>query len=199
MWSSEAAVQQLCAYRGGDNSKNVTFTDEDYMSNDGMQTAIFGPLFWGAIHMVSFNYPVNPTDEHKKAHYDWIMATGNVLPCRYCRENFKENMKCVSTSSDYDSRDNFSRFCYRLHKQVNEMLKKNNTPTFEEVRDMYEGFRSRCLTSEQKAKLEKDNKELGCVLPKHDGTKGKCVITVVPRDTITETFRVDEKCKLRAN
>ncbi len=185
-------------YRG-DTSKKAMFTEEDYMSNDGMQTAIFGPLFWGAIHMVSFNYPVHPTDEQKKAYHDWLMATGNVLPCRYCRDNFKENVRCASMSDDYESRDTFSRFCYRLHQKVNEMLKKKTNPSFEEVRDMYEGFRSRCLTSEQKASLEHENKELGCVIPKHDGTKGKCVIAVVPRDTITETFRVDEKCRLRAN
>ena len=196
MWSSETAIQKLCAFRGSHKSM---FTDDDYMSNDGMQTAIFGPLFWGAIHMVSFNYPVKPTDEQKQAYHDWLMATGNVLPCRYCRENFKENVRCASTSNDYDSRDTFSRFCYRLRQKVNEMLKKDNHVTYEEVRDMYEGFRSRCLTSEQKTKLQQENKELGCIVPKYDGTKGKCVITVVPRDTKTETFRVDDKCKLRAH
>lgn len=194
MWSSEAAVRQLGVYRG----KRSTFTDDDYMSNDGMQTAIFGPLFWSAIHMVSFNYPVHPTDEQKTAYREWLMATGNVLPCRYCRENFEENVRHVSTPNDYDSRDTFSRFCYRLHKKVNDMLKKETTCSFEDVRDMYEGFRSRCLTSEQKTQLEKEKKELGCVVPKHDGTKGKCVIAVVPRDTVIDTFRVDENCRLRA-
>lgn len=202
MWASEAALERLCTYRGNVDAESTkrVFTEDDYLSNDGMQTAIFGPLFWGAIHMASFNYPVKPTVAQKQAYYDWLMATGNVLPCRYCRDNFKENVKCVSTSEDYNSRDTFSRFCYRLHKKVNEMLQKSSaTPSFEEVRDMYEGFRSRCLSGEQQARLVNDKKELGCIAPKHDGTKGKCVIAVVPRETVAETFRVDEKCRLRLN
>lgn len=48
-------------------SDRDTFTEEDYKSGDGMQTAIFGPVFWTAIHLVSFNYPLNPTNEQKTA------------------------------------------------------------------------------------------------------------------------------------
>ena len=195
MWSADEAILQLKKIKQS-TIPEFLFEKEDYDSNDGMQTAIFGPLFWSAIHMVSFNYPVNPTCEQKEAYRNWLISTGKVLPCRYCRDNFITNYENASCGGDdYASRDSFSRFCFRLHQEVNRMLKKDSHVTFEEVRDIYEGFRSRCLSERQKQQLQKENKELGCIIPMHGGTKGKCVISVVPREAPIETFSVAEKCR----
>ena len=192
-WPAEL---KLLRYEDQDESSHFKFSDADYMSGDGIQTAIFGPVFWAAIHMVSFNYPVKPTPEQKQHYKEWIMATGNVLPCRYCRDNFSNNVQKAQRPGDFDSRDAFSRFCYRLHSEVNRMLSKDTSMTFEHVRDMYEGFRSRCLTEQQKRALEAEKKELGCVAPAHDGTKGKCVISIVPRNAPTSTsFQVSKQCR----
>ena len=45
--------------------KNV-FNFEDYNSNNGMLTNVWGPSMWHSLHCISFNYPVNPTCEEKK-------------------------------------------------------------------------------------------------------------------------------------
>ena len=178
------------------------FTREDFMSGDGMQTAIWGPVFWTSIHLVSFNYPVGPNDESVRTQYkEWLLATGKVLPCRYCRENFNKNLEAALRGRTLDdvllSRDSFSRFCYDLHEEVNRMLNKPTTRSFEEVRDMYEGFRSRCLTTEQERELLRAQSEKGCVVEKHVGTKGKCKISIVPRDEVCEGLSVAEQCQVR--
>lgn len=177
-----------------------TFTDEDYTSGDGMQTAIFGPVFWTSIHLVSFNYPVKPTAEQKRQYKEWLLATGNVLPCRYCRDNFGKNVETALEGADYDSafasRDSFSRFCHRLHQQVNIMLNKPNR-AYEDVRDMYEGFRSRCLSASQEAALLQIQKETGCVHEKHTGTKGKCVLQIVPQTLQCDALSVSKECRVQ--
>ena len=191
-WPAEKAARWI-------KDRQDVFTKEDFQSGDGMQTAIFGPVFWTAIHLVSFNYPVNPTEEQKRQYKEWLLATGNILPCRYCRENFQKNIDAAldgkTLDSMFTSRDSFSRFCHKLHEQVNKMLNKKCFRSFEYVRDMYEGFRSRCLNPAQEDALFK-SKEKGCVQEKHRGTKGKCVLKIVPRDIPCEALSVSSHCKV---
>ena len=49
-------------------NKSKRFTKKDYSSNDGMLTTVWGPGLWHALHTMSFNYPVHPTNDDKK-HY----------------------------------------------------------------------------------------------------------------------------------
>jgi hypothetical protein len=49
--------------------KNV-FTKKEYNSGDGMLTTAWGPAIWHYLHMMSFNYPVNPTTQDKKYYKD---------------------------------------------------------------------------------------------------------------------------------
>ena len=42
------------------------------------------------------------------------------------------------------NRETFSNYVFNLHNHINEMLGKKNVLTFEEVRERYENFRSRC-------------------------------------------------------
>jgi len=171
------------------------YTIQDYESKDGMQSAIFGPAFWMTIHITSFNYPVNPTQKQKEDYANWLWAFGNILPCRYCRDNFEINMKqaCFDFEKSMQSRHTFSKFCYDLHDSVNKMLNKQSPP-FHEVRDRYESFRAKCLTESEKIKLESQNMKKGCIRPDHNGKAAKCTIKIIPRDSNTPTFQVDQEC-----
>ena len=47
--------------------KNKTiYNKKDYYSGDGMLTSVWGPALWHYLHVISFNYPVNPTNLQKK-------------------------------------------------------------------------------------------------------------------------------------
>jgi hypothetical protein len=101
------------------------------------------------------------------------------------------------------------------------MLGKKNILTYEEVRERYENFRSRCANkkskkvkkfkmeganqkkldaSNKKCLLKKNNKtfekEMGCVTPLQ-GIKSKCVIRIVPKTKKVKTFYMDPKCKTK--
>ena len=151
-----------------------------------------------SIHITSFNYPVDPTEEDKVNYKEWLLSIGKVLPCKFCRDNFDKNMESVKFNMDkMKSRETFSRFCYDLHDSVNRMLDKPQSPPFEEIRDRYEGFRSRCMSDEQKKELLKVQVELGCVRPLHNGTKAKCAISIVPYNSVIPNFQVDGNCQAR--
>ena len=64
-------------------NNSYNFNEEDYSSDNGMMTAIWGPPLWFTLHTISFNYPVNPTEEDKRRYYKYFKYLGKVLPCRY--------------------------------------------------------------------------------------------------------------------
>ena len=174
--------------------KKYIFTDSDYNSGDGMMTSIWGPPMWHMMHTISFNYPIKPTKEQKKYYHDFYYNLQNVLPCRYCRENLTKNFKTLPLkSSVFKNRESLSRYIYELHELVNSVLGKNSGLSYEDVRDRYEHFRSRCLKNPDKK--EKD-KEKGCTEPLY-GIKSKCILNIVPRDNRTKSFKVDNKCIIK--
>jgi hypothetical protein len=177
--------------------KKYVFTETDYNSGDGMMTAIWGPTMWHIMHTISFNYPIKPTKEQKKYYYDYYYNLQFILPCRYCRENLTKNFETLPLKpSVFKNRESLSRYVYSLHELVNKMLNKNSALSYEDVRDRYEHFRSRCL-QDPKEKT-KSTIEKGCTEPLY-GVKSKCILNIVPRDKKTKTFNVDNKCIIRKN
>lgn len=182
-------------------TKKRTYSKKDYQSSDGFLTTVWGPMMWSYLHTMSFNYPVNPTKEDKQHYKDFVINLQYVLPCKFCRINLTKNFKKIPlTMKDMKNRESFSRYIYNLHETVNKMLKKTSGLTYNEVRDRYENFRSRC--TEEKIQLfdfkkvlktRKNQKEKGCTEPLY-GKKSKCVIKIVPLEEKQDTFQMDKKC-----
>lgn len=179
--------------------KNYVFKKSDYNSGDGMITPSWGPAAWHFIHMMSFNYPVEPTSENKKHYRDFVYNLRNVLPCKYCRINLTNNLKQKPLLMCHmKSRATFSKYIYELHELVNKMLGKKSRLSYCDVRERYEHFRSRCTEEKLKIfKFKKDRtrkkKEKGCTEPLY-GKKSKCIINIVPQEDKTSTFQMDKKC-----
>jgi hypothetical protein len=93
------------------------------------------------------------------------------------------------------------------------MLGKSEHKSYDQVRDQYENFRSRCLQNpedeschrhtlasepseltEQEAKEARHAKEKGCTEPLY-GQKSKCLI--VPKESRHRTFAMDSACRVR--
>ena len=183
------------------HANDPIFTENDYNSSDGMMTSVWGPIMWHSMHTISFNYPVEPTIDDKEKYMSFYKSIGNVLPCRYCRDNFRKNLEKVPiTMETMNSRETLSRWLYKLHEEVNKMLGKESGLSYDEVRARYEMFRSRCLTSLEEKKLKKKLKtkkrEKGCVKPLY-GIKSKCILKVIPRDSKEESFNISPKCILK--
>jgi hypothetical protein len=180
------------------NDKKSPFTEADFKSGDGMMTSVWGPPMWHVLHTISFNYPVEPTEEQKKHYYKYYKNLTNVLPCRYCRENLANNLKKHKlTKATMKNRETLSRWVYELHEIVNKMLGKESGLSYEDVRERYEYFRSRCLVNPDEPEPPKvDGKENGCTEPLY-GVKSKCVINIVPRDDRLSSFKMDPKCIIK--
>jgi hypothetical protein len=173
------------------------FTMNDYNSDSGMQSAIWGPAVWHTLHSTSFNYPVNPTELDKKHYTDWFMSFQFTLPCVYCRDNFKNNLRKAKFSvAVMKNRSTFSRFIYEFHNCINKMLGKTIKISFEEVRDRYEHFRSMCIDRKANQTTNNNGREQGCIGALH-GTKSRCVIHIVPKTSRQSGFKIDSRCKTR--
>ena len=175
------------------------FKKTDYNASDGFLTSTWGPPIWHYLHTMSFNYPVNPTEEDKHNYMNFILSLQHVLPCKYCRINLKTNFKQLPLKlSNMKNRDSFSRYVYELHELVNKMLNKNSNLSYCDVRERYEHFRARC--TEENPKIFKfkhletrKKREKGCTEPLY-GKKSKCILKIVPQEEKTSSFQVDKKC-----
>ena len=167
------------------------FTIEEYNSNDGFLTSIWGSSTWHFLHTLSFNYPVNPSEEDKHNYRDFILSFRNVLPCGKCRKNLKLNFKKLPLTIEHmKNRETFSKYIYNLHELINKMLNKTSNLSYKDVRERYEHFRSRCLKNiHEEIKLT----EKGCTEPLY-GVKTKCVLKVVPDNEKCESMEIDKKC-----
>jgi len=184
-------------------TKKRVFTKKNYMSGDGMLTSVWGPSLWHYLHTMSFNYPINPTNEEKKQYKSFLLSLQHVLPCKYCRINLKNNFKYNPIREcDMTNRETFSRYIYKLHELINKLLKKKSNLTYCDIRERYEHFRSRCVDNPTKSndkkqllifKKSKTKKEKGCTEPLY-GEKAKCIINIVPYDKKCKTINIDKKC-----
>jgi hypothetical protein len=188
--------------RTNKNKTKKIYSKNDYNSGDGMLTSVWGPSAWHLLHTMSFNYPVEPTQEQKHHYRNFVLNLKNVLPCKYCRINLKTNLKELPLTMEcMKNRDTFSRYIYNLHELINRKLKKKSNLKYCDVRERYEHFRSRCTEDlpklfkfDQKIRDKIKNTEgKGCTEPLY-GKKSKCIIKIVPQEEKGQTFQMDKKC-----
>ncbi len=182
------------------------FNKKDYKSDNGMITYTWGPLLWHFLHMMSFNYPINPEEYNIKnkyksgfiqnAYYLFIRLLQYILPCGACRDNLVNNLNTLKFKENKNkilkNRESYSRFVYELHETVNKMLGKESNLKYEDIRDFYEHFRAYC------PKVTKGHS--GCVKLQHNSEeriKPKVIIYFVPFTKKIKTTKVHRKCKIK--
>ena len=113
-------------------------------SNDGFSPSCWGPSLWNFLHIMSMNYPLNPSAQDKRIYQDFITSLGQVLPCKKCRENYNKNLTNIRYFDEdndvYENRNTFSTFMFDLHNEVNRKLQK---PILEEQDYKYEICRNK--------------------------------------------------------
>ena len=181
---------------------SVVYTTDDFNSNDGMLTSVWGPSAWHFLHTMSFNYPVHPSKHDKNYYRIFVLNLQNVLPCGKCRKNLCKNFNRLPlTMKHMTSRDTFSKYIYDLHELVNAMLNKKSGLSYDDVRERYEHFRARCskvLKNNNKTKKARPLKPLdnGCTESLY-GEKAKCILHIVSQDKKCDTFQIDDNCVKR--
>ena len=173
------------------------FSQKDYESNDGMLTSVWGPSMWHYLHTMSFNYPVHPTCLDKERYRNFVLSLKYTLPCGKCRKNLCQNFQKLPLKMKHmKSRGSFSKYIYELHELINTMLNKKSGLTYDEIKERYEHFRSRCTKSYKdlrKTMKKREQDEKGCTEPLY-GEKSKCILRIVPQTEKCETLEIDNKC-----
>lgn len=106
-----------------ENFQNPTLS---LTSKNGFSGDCWGPGLWKFLHMISFNYPMNPTEDQKKLYYDFMLSIGKVLPCKVCRDNYENNLDNIKFQINaLENRKTFSEFMFNLHNEVNRKLGKS--------------------------------------------------------------------------
>ena len=181
------------------------FTSKEYNSDYGMITYIWGPLLWHFLHIISFNYPVNPELYNKEkgfksghiqnCYYFFINMLIYILPCGACRDNLKDNLNTLKFKEKkheiLKNRHNFSVFIYDLHEVVNNMLNKKSNLKYKDVRDYYEHFRAYC---------SKNKIHNGCTKLQHNNktrVKPKTIIYIVQFEKKIKTTKIHKKCNIK--
>ena len=178
------------------------FTNKDFESKDGMLTTVWGPALWHSLHMMSFNYPMEPTKSQKKYYMQFFKLLKYTLPCGWCRKNYKKNLqKHPLLMKHMKNRHTFSKWVYDLHELINKMLQKpKHGLSYKDVKCRYEHFRARCnLHNKQEELVHKKTsikKEAGCLDPLY-GVKSKCILYIVPKaDDFRSSIIMDKRCKI---
>ena len=57
-------------------------------SVNGFNSRIWGPHLWKIMHILSLNYPLQPTRVHIEAYYAFFKSLCTILPCATCRKEF---------------------------------------------------------------------------------------------------------------
>ena len=115
-------VNNIILHGGAEETKRLAneltlhYTEKDYNSRDGMQTATWGPLAWGYLHISSCNFPIRPSkqdpeyeskmkqfEERAEAYKTLLKGMQGTLPCGNCRNNFTLNkQKALEKMKAYD-------------------------------------------------------------------------------------------------
>ena len=145
--------------------------------NNGMVTAIWGPSAWFFLHIITFNYPINPTEDDKLNYYNFFYNLQFILPCGKCRINYQKNINEEDTKlslSTFNDRETLKMWLYKLHNKVNLLTHKNVNIRFDEVNKKYEQYRAICDSS--------NKLHVGCTTPQYKKLNGKtCEIKIISK------------------
>lgn len=89
-----------------------------------MNPKIWGPYMWFVLHLITFNYPKNPTNYHKQAYRDFFNSLKDVIPCESCRKHYAKNIQNYPITPNLDSKRKLVEWLIQIHNQVNMSLNK---------------------------------------------------------------------------
>ena len=102
-----------------------------------MKPNIWGPSAWIYLHLLSMNYPENPTKQDVKTYKIFLEYFGKTLPCDKCQNNFSKHIKNFNLDTALESKSKFINFIWKLHNKVNKDINKK-TMSFNDFINIYD-------------------------------------------------------------
>ncbi len=101
-----------------------------------MDPRVWGPHFWFVLHLISFNYPDNPSTFDKEQHKAFYHSVKDILPCANCRQHYKNYLSQYPIEPNLDRRMDLITWVIQIHNFVNVALGKQPM-SVEQVLDIY--------------------------------------------------------------
>ena len=92
---------------------------------------IWGPMFWGTLHIISLAYPENPTYSEKRAAKDLFNSLAHLLPCPVCRSHYRDIVQRDPVENWLDNRKSLIEWVWATHNRVNVVLGKREITLME--------------------------------------------------------------------
>jgi hypothetical protein len=90
----------------------------------GMSPAVWGPIFWATMHIVSLGYSSKPSEEEKAGAAAFFNSLATVIPCPICKTHYRTFLKKTPVETALSSRHELIHWVFDLHNNVNEQLGK---------------------------------------------------------------------------
>lgn len=101
-----------------------------------MKPEVWGPQLWFILHIISFEYPENPTENIKRVYYDFYTSLKDILPCDLCKKHYREFLHKNPILPFLDKKDDLIRWVVDIHNDINISLGKRAL-SMDEVIDIY--------------------------------------------------------------
>lgn len=100
-----------------------------------MNPTIWGPYGWAFLNSIVLTYPNNPTNEDKNSMYIFLNSLGDVLPCKKCQINYKNNLVKYPVNNEVlNNKNNLTKWIIDIHNEVNKETNKKEL-TYQEALD----------------------------------------------------------------
>lgn len=108
-----------------------------------MQTIKWGPPGWRLLNSIASKYPNRPNSSDKKLYKCFYCHIGNVLPCIYCRQSYRQYIGEIPIKDWLNNRREMLYRLYLVHNKVNDKLRnqgylQSEDPQFREIYEKYE-------------------------------------------------------------
>jgi len=121
-----------------------------------MDQKIWGPGLWLFLHTLTFNYPVSPSSDDKERMNRFFISIGDVLPCKYCRENYRKHIK--KNPIQLNNKREFIRWLITIHNVVNEQEGKQHVKELDVI-STYEKIYGKKIELDENTGMAKINRE----------------------------------------
>ena len=111
-----------------------------------MDTKFWGPSGWKLLHYITECYPLKPSLKQQGDITTFFNVIGEVLPCKYCRESFKEYISKKPIEKNCESREKLCKWMYDIHNMVSNKLRKqgllkDKNPKYKLIRNRYKAYK----------------------------------------------------------
>ena len=84
-----------------------------------MKPSLWGSHLWYILHIITFDYPDNPTSYDKIAYRDFFTNIKNVLPCKECKKHYNTFITDYPITPHLDRKSDLVKWLIQIHNFVN--------------------------------------------------------------------------------